>query len=507
MDSINFASSKYSVTAGLLLLIIIIFLKKKSKRSFSLSLPPGPPGWPVIGNLPQLGDKPHQSLFLLAQKYGSLMTIKLGMQTTLIVSSPSIAREVLKNNDQNFSSRTISTAARALYYQGTSLIWSPNGPHWRFLRKISSREIFSAKRLDALHHLRRDEVFRTIDCILEDCKQENSVKIGERAFMLSLSLVGQMVCGKELFEPGSAQAAEFKGVVREALKLTGVPTLSDLFPFLVRFDLQGMNSKTKILAQRFDNIFNRIIEDRLAQRSDTLGNSHRVKDFLDVMLDLREDGAQLSLESIKAMLMDMFTAGTDTISATIEWTMAELLRNPALMRKAQAELDDTVGVERRMEEADIENLPYLRAVVKEVLRLHPAAPFIFRRADKSCEIGGFLVPENTQVLVNVWSIGRDPKVWKDPLNFNPDRFMEFDIDYKGQDFELIPFGAGRRICIGLPLAQRMVHLVVGSLLQAFNWSISMDKEANIDMSETFGMTLLKAVPLRAIPNTRNVIKF
>ncbi|GLJ19376.1 hypothetical protein SUGI_0349080 [Cryptomeria japonica] len=179
------------------------------------------------------------------------------------------------------------------------------------------------------------------------------------------------------------------------------------------------------------------------------------------------------------------------------------------MKKIQAELDDVVGVERRMEETDIANLPYLRAIVKEVFRLHPVAPIIFRRADMSREIGGYLVPDNTQVLVNVWSIGRDPSVWKDPLNFNPNRFLEFDIDYKGQDFELIPFGVGRRICIGLPLAHRMVHLVVGSLVQAFTWSIpmEMDNQAGIDMSETFGLTLLKAVPLRAILTPRSIIKF
>ncbi|GLJ19392.1 hypothetical protein SUGI_0349400 [Cryptomeria japonica] len=397
MDPINFASSIYSVAAGILLLIIIIFLKQKSKRSLSLPLPPGPPGWPFIGNLLQLGDKPHQSLHLLAKKYGPLMTIRLGRQTTLVVSSSSMAREVLKNNDQSFSSRTTNTAVRVFAYQGTSLVWSPYGPRWRLLRKICNTEIFSTKRLDTLQHLRREEVFTAIDYILKDSKKGNIVNIGERAFMISLGLVGKMVYSKKVFETGSAQAAEFKDMVWEVLKLSGVPNISDFVPFLGRFDLQGLNSKTKILAQRFDGMFNRIIEERLAQRSHTQCNINGVKDFLDVMLDLRDDGTQLTLENIKGMLMDMFVAGTDTTSATIEWTMTELLRNPTVMRKVQAELDDVVGVERRMEEADIANLPYLRAVVKEVFRLHPAAPLnIPRRADKSCEISGYLVPENTQ---------------------------------------------------------------------------------------------------------------
>lgn len=206
----------------------------------------------------------------------------------------------------------------------------------------------------------------------------------------------------------------------------------------------------------------------------------------------------------------MFVAGTDTTSATVEWAMAELIRKPTLLKKAQAELDEVVGREKRMEESDIAKLPYLQAVVKEVLRLHPAAPLIIpRRADNSVEIGGYVVPENTQVFVNIWGIGRDPNVWKEPLKFKPERFLDCNTDYRGQDFELIPFGAGRRICLGLPLAHRMVHFVLGSLLHAFNWCIPMvnkDEDFGVDMSEMFGITLQKAVPLIAVPTPRLPIK-
>lgn len=202
----------------------------------------------------------------------------------------------------------------------------------------------------------------------------------------------------------------------------------------------------------------------------------------------------------------MFIAGTDTTSVTVEWAMAELLRKPAVIRKAQAELDEIVGQDKRMEESDIVKLPYLQAIVKEVLRLHPAAPLIVpRRADSSCEIGGYVVPENTQVFVNIWGIGRDPRVWKEPLEFKPERFLGCNTDYRGQDFELIPFGAGRRICIGLPLAHRMLHLVLGSLLHAFNRSIfgaTKDDDFVVDMSEVFGLTLQKRIPLIAVPAPR-----
>eukprot|EP01018_Ginkgo_biloba_P008355 Gb_11069 [translate_table: standard] len=478
--------------------------RKVSNRS---RLPPGPPGLPIIGNLHQLGDKPHQSLFHLAHKYGPLMSLQLGSKTTVVVSSPSMAREVLKNNDQSFSSRSITTAAKTFAYEGTSLVWSPYGPRWRLLRKICNTELFSTKRLDNLQHLRREEVFRTINSIFHDSRNGKIVNIGATAFLISLGLVGKMVCSKNVFQPGSKEAVEFKDMVWEVLKLAGTPNLSDFFPFLRPFDLQGLNHKMIRLAQRFDHMFDKIIEERLAGRGDMHNNGDEVKDFLQVLLDLRYDpGTQFSLEDIKGMLMDMFVAGTDTTSATVEWAMAELLRKPDLIKRAQAELDEVVGHERRMEESDIAELPYLRAVVKEVLRLHPAAPLIIpRSSDNSCEIDGYVVPENTQVFVNVWGIGRDPSVWRQPLDFIPDRFLECNIDYRGQDFELIPFGAGRRICIGLPLAHRMVHLVLGSLLHSFNWSIPKshkDQDGTIDMSEVFGITLQKGVPLIAVPTPR-----
>ena len=175
------------------------------------------------------------------------------------------------------------------------------------------------------------------------------------------------------------------------------------------------------------------------------------------------------------LLQDIFGAGSDTTATTIEWAMTELIRHPEKMKRAQAELDEVVGSERMVEESDAERLPYLRAVVKEVFRLHPAVPFLIpHRADERCEIAGFVIPKHSQIIVNVWAIGRDPSIWKEPLKFMPERFLDKEkgsVDYKGQNLELIPFGAGRRMCVGLPLASRMVHLLLASLLHPFEWTL------------------------------------
>ena len=181
--------------------------------------------------------------------------------------------------------------------------------------------------------------------------------------------------------------------------------------------------------------------------------------------------------------------------------MAELLCNPDKMKLAQAELQEIIGKGSPVEEPDIMRLPYLQAVVKETLRLHPAVPFLVpRKADSDVSLCGFTVPKNAQVLVNVWAIGKDPEIWHNPNSFQPERFLGSERDVKGRDFELIPFGAGRRICPGLPLATRMIPLMLGSLIHEFNWELEgQTPPEKMDMEERFGFSLVRAQHLRAIP--------
>lgn len=201
------------------------------------------------------------------------------------------------------------------------------------------------------------------------------------------------------------------------------------------------------------------------------------------------------------MAQDVFVAGTDTTSHTVEWAMAELLHNPESMSKVRAELVEAFNKQPEVEESDILKLPYLQAVVKETLRLHPPAPFLVpRRTETDTELCGYVIPKNTRVLVNAWAIGRSENVWKDPDVFRPERFLEMEVDYKGRHFELIPFGAGRRICPGLPLAFRMVHLMLASLVRSFKWELADGMKAeDMDLSDKFGFTVGLAKPLRAIP--------
>ncbi|KAH7850949.1 hypothetical protein Vadar_004958 [Vaccinium darrowii] len=181
--------------------------------------------------------------------------------------------------------------------------------------------------------------------------------------------------------------------------------------------------------------------------------------------------------------------------------MAELLRSPETLKKAKVELEQTIGKGKPIEESDIPQLPYLQAIVKETMRLHPPAPLLVpRTVETNVEVYGYTVPQGAQVLVNAWAIGHDPSVWENPTSFMPERFLDLDIDVRGRDFELIPFGGGRRICPGLSLAIRVIPLMLGSLINSFNWKLEGGiKPEELDMDDKFGLTLQKAQPLRVVP--------
>lgn len=204
----------------------------------------------------------------------------------------------------------------------------------------------------------------------------------------------------------------------------------------------------------------------------------------------------------------MFAAGTDTSSSTTEWAIAELIRNPGLMVSIQKELDTVVGANRLVNEMDLAHLPYLEAVVKETFRLHPSTPLSLPRvANESCEIFNYHIPKGATLLVNVWAISRDPKEWSNPLEFKPERFLpggeKFDVDIKGTNFEVIPFGAGRRICAGMSLGLRMVQLLTATLVHAFDWELENGLlPEKLNMDEAYGLTLQRGEPLLVHPRPR-----
>lgn len=481
----------------------VLVKKLKGQRP----LPPGPWGLPILGSLPFLDPQLHTYFANLAQKYGPIFTLMLGGKTSIVISSPTIASQVLKDHDVTFANRDPPTVTRALDYNGHDIVFVPYGPEWRMLRKVCVRDMLCSATLDEFYTYRRREIRNTIKFLYD--QKRVPVKVGEKMFLNVLDVITSMLWGGTI--EGKERAiigAEFKQAVSEMTQLLGNPNVSDFFPWLAWLDLQGMRKEMKVVAAKFDRIFDRIIEQRTqidaAEVSAAGDGSKKSRDFLQVLLQLKgaaDAKTPLTMKHIRALLLDMVVGGTETTSNTVEFALAEMLNKPETLKKAQQELDNIVGKANIVEESHIRQLPYLQAIMKEVLRLHPALPLMVPHCpSQTCVVGNYTVPKGSRVFVNVWAIHRDPSVWENPSEFIPERFLNGKGDYSGNDFKYIPFGSGRRMCAGISMAERMVMYSLASLVHSFDWELPVG--VKVDLSEKFGIVMQKSVPLLAIPTPR-----
>ncbi|KAK6140101.1 hypothetical protein DH2020_026099 [Rehmannia glutinosa] len=502
--------------SGLCALTLFIKFMFKFKNGFSKvkPLPPGPPGWPLVGNLFDLGEIPHQTFYKLQAQYGPVLWLKIGAINTMVVQSAEAASELFKKCDLPFSDRKLPDSLTALGYNKGSLAIGAYSDYWRKLRRICTAEFLVHKRVNDSIPQRQKCIDDMIDWIKKDVakSKENGgsgeIQLKWFLFVTSFNTIGNLAFSREvsIVESKLDTASEFFDALVLFLEWVGKPNLSDFFPFLRWMDPQRIRSNTGTALERLLGFIAGIVKERIEEKE--LGKEKKTKDFLDTLLEegeFNEKGDdKLSLKNITIILLEMFFGGTETTSATIEWGMAELLCHPNTMKKIQDEIDRVVGRTWKVEENDLNNMPYLQATVKEIMRLHPALQMLLpRNAMEDTEFMGYLVPKNTQIFVNAWAIHRDPVAWPGPLSFKPERFLDSDIDNKGQHFQLIPFGSGRRSCLGMTLGHRMVSLGLASLLQTFDWKLAdgANPEA-LDMREMMGLTLLKKVPLKVIPSPR-----
>ncbi|KAF5788887.1 putative geraniol 8-hydroxylase [Helianthus annuus] len=487
------------------LLTFIYVFTTSSRRN--PRLPPGPYPFPIIGNLLLLTNKPHRSLAALSERYGPLMSLKLGSRTTIVVSSPDIAQEFFQKHDQSFSSRSIPETARVMDHHKYSVAWLPAGDEWRKLRRITKECLFSGQCLDGSQQLRRQKVQELVDHVSRCCTEEKVVNVGEVAFTTNLNILSNLLFSKDFSQYDSLSSQEIKDVIGGVMEVRAKPNLVDFFPILRPLDPQGLASQGSVYANKLFAIFDSIIDQRLQTRggisSSYDNDSSTQSDVLDLLLNINfKDESEFSINDMKHLFSDLFAAGTDTVSTTLEWALTELIRNPKEMERARLELTKSLqNNDKILQERDIPQLPYLQAVIKETLRLHPPTPFLIpHEATHDVEVEGFIIPKNARILCNVWAIGRDPNIWPNTNEFMPERFLDSEIDYRGQDFKLIPFGAGRRLCPGLNIAHRMLHIMLGSLIYNFDWKLQGNmRPQDLDMEDKFGLTLPRNVPLMAIP--------
>ncbi|GLT49599.1 hypothetical protein SLA2020_231470 [Shorea laevis] len=483
-------------------LFFFLLRKQRSNGSNTNLLPPGPPGLPLIGNLHQfIKSAPHLYLWQLSQKYGPLMSLKLGFRQTLIVSSANMAKELLKTHDLDVCSRPQLLSLQKLSYNRLDVSFSPYNAYWREIRKICVIHLFNSKMAELYRPIREDEVSQLIEKILKSSAASKPINLSQVTECLTSAFICRIAFGKR-YEDEGAEISRFHEFHAQLEAMFVSFFVSDYFPSMGWMDrITGMTYSLEKVFKEMDAFFQQLIDDHL----DPKRRKPKREDIVDVLLRIMNDAEStfdFSYDNIKAVLMDVFIAGTDTSAATVIWGMTLLMKHPTAMKKAQDEVRNLVGKKGFVNEDDIKHLPYLKAIVKETFRLQSTTPLLLpRETIRDCNISGYKIPAKTLVYVNAWAIGRDIEAWGQNVEeFYPERFIGSSIDYKGQDFGLIPFGSGRRICPGMNMGVATIELVLANLLYRFDWEMPCGmKKDDLDFDSVPGIAMHKRKALCLLP--------
>ncbi|XP_021861910.2 desmethyl-deoxy-podophyllotoxin synthase-like [Spinacia oleracea] len=482
------------------------FLLKKTPTS---NLPPGPPKLPLIGNLHQLAKGnilPHRRFAQLAAVHGPIMHLKLGEISTVVMSTAEMAREVMKTHDAVFCNRPSLRVGKELFYEFTDIGLAPFGEYWRQVRKISAFELFTTKRVESFRPIREEEVAELMESLRLEAG--STINLSKKLFGLTFNISSRVTFNKK----GKGRE-EFHALIAGIVEAASGFSIADVYPSFgtLLHSISGMKKKFKKLVEQTNRILDPIIEEHMTKKKDRGNNDNDDynEDLVDVLLKFHKDNAQptqefsLSTDNVKAVLLEVFGAGSETSSTVMEWAMSELLKNPKAMEKVQSEVRQAYQEKGTVDETTVHELKYLKHVIRETLRLHPPVPLLVpRQSMERCQISSYDLPPKTRVIINAWAIARDPKFWPEPEKFNPNRFEECSINYKGNtNFELIPFGGGRRRCPGMTLGIANVELPLAMLLYHFDWKLPRGVESpeSLDLDESYGITMRRKNDLYVIP--------
>lgn len=483
--------------------IILIYLLRKTPKTNLL--PPGPRPLPLIGNLHHLaaaGDL-HLYLWKLSKQFGPIIHMKIGSTPLVVISSAKLAKEVMKTQDLAFCSRPKSFGQQKLSYGNKDIVFAPYDNYWREVRKITSLHLFTQKKVQSFRPAREEETAHMIAKISSCASSHKSADLSEMAIAMTSTLICRVAFGKKYDEHGSERRL-FEKLLLGAQEIAVAFYVSDYFAALTWVDrLTGRISRVEKVCKELDVFYQELIDEHLdPNRAKTIGVED---DILDTLIKLKQESNSSSLDltwdNIKALLMDIFIAGTDTSSAAIVWTMTVLIKAPNVMKKVQAEIRNVIGEKGKVDEDDLPKLAYLKAVINETFRLYPVAPLLVpRETTERCILDGYEIQPKTVVYVNAWAVGRDPEYWEKPDEFLPERFMNKNIDIRGKDFGVIPFGSGRRICPGMPMGLATVELAVANLLYSFDWELPPGiRPQDVDMETEPGIIPQKKNALLLLP--------
>ncbi|KAJ1295723.1 hypothetical protein BS78_01G244900 [Paspalum vaginatum] len=468
----------------------------------------GPRGFPVFGSIFALSrGLPHRALAAMARTAGprakELMAFSVGDTPAVVSSCPATAREVLAH--PSFADRPVKRSARELMF-ARAIGFAPSGEYWRRLRRIASAHLFSPRRVAAHEPGRHADAEAMLRSITSEQSASGAVVLRPHLQAAALNNIMGSVFGRRYDATSGASAAaeaeQLRGMVREGFELLGAFNWSDHLPWLAYlYDPSNVARRCAALVPRVQTFVRGVIDEHRRRRENT-GSPDDNADFVDVLLSLEGD-EKLGDDDMVAVLWEMIFRGTDTTALLTEWCMAELVRHPAVQARLRAEVDATVGAGGCATDADVARMPYLQAVVKETLRAHPPGPLLSWARLATADVplsNGMVVPTGTTAMVNMWAITHDAAVWDEPDAFAPKRFLPSeggaDVDVRGGDLRLAPFGAGRRVCPGKNLGLVTVGLWVARLVHAFEWVLP-DGAPSVCLDEVLKLSLEMKTPLAA----------
>ncbi|TYH62259.1 hypothetical protein ES332_D07G108000v1 [Gossypium tomentosum] len=489
----------YIPSIASLLLFLYIFSRKTPKNSKKHGIPEPTGSLPLIGHLHLLGGKEPicKNLATMADKHGPLYSLKLGTHRLLVVSSWEIAKDCFTNNDRTLATRASIAAGRHMGYDNAIFSLAPYGEYWRNIRKMATVELLSSHRLEKLKHIRFSEMDSFIKELYGLSRNRDKVTISEALERLTFNINLRMLFGKRFsgneFGEVNSEPWRYMEAIKRALYLFGIFVLADALPWLERFHIQGHVRSMKETAKELDSVISVWLEEHLKKKMENQGASE--SDFMDVMLTHLPEDTVISGHTrdtiVKATTLVLTLTGGENTSVTITWVLSLLLNHPNVLIAAQEKIDHHVGKQRWVEESDIKNLKYLQAIVKELYAM------------QDCCIAGYDVPKGTRLIVNIWKLQRDPRVWENANEFRPEkRFMTTHVhfDVKGKNFEYMPFSSGRRSCPGMTFGLQVVHLTVSKSIQGFD--IRVAEGTAVDMEEGLGLALPKLNPLEVVLSPR-----
>ncbi|KAK8509467.1 hypothetical protein V6N13_061902 [Hibiscus sabdariffa] len=457
---------------------LVLFLSCISRPKRRLNLPPGPPGWPVVGNLFQAhrSGKPFfEYVDDLRRRYGPIFTLRMGTRTLIFLSDAKLCHEAFIEKSALFASRPRENPTRNIFSCNKFTVNAAvYGPVWRSLRRNMVQNMLSSSKLKEFRGVREHAMDKLIDRLKAEADvNDGVVSVLKNARFAVFCILLAMCFGVEMDE----ETVEKMDEVMKSVLITVTPRIDDYLPILSPFFYKQRRRALQVRKEQIDYIVPFIENRREALLNPAPDRPSDMSfSYLDTLFDLKVEGRKSapSNSEIVTLCSEFLNGGTDTTATAIEWGIAQLIENPEIQSKLFDEIQSTVG-DRKVNEADIEKLPYLQAVVKELLRKHPPTYLSLTHAavEEAATLGGYDIPTDANLEIFLPGISGDPRIWTDPEKFDPDRFYlgKEDADITGvKGVRMMPFGVGRRICPGLGMATVHVHLMLAKMVQEFEWS-------------------------------------